>query len=476
MEQKQYRAYSIGNLDSIPEVGKLSGSFLERMRAVATVLPFRTNNYVTEELIDWSKIPADPIFQLTFPQPGMLHEDDIKAIESLIRQGASRERIDREVWRIRRKMNPHPAGQLKLNVPREGGETFHGMQHKYDETLLFFPSQGQTCHAYCTYCFRWAQFIGMEELRMASMETKPLIRYLNSHPEVTDLLITGGDPMFMRSTLLRRYIEPILKARPGGLKTIRIGTKSLSYWPYRFTTDKDSEDVLTLFREVVNAGFHLAVMAHFTHIRELSTEAVASAIGAIQRTGAVIRCQSPVVRHINDSADMWARMWQEEVEMGMVPYYMFIPRDTGPRDYFNIPLERALKLFSDAYRQVSGLARTVRGPSMSAKPGKILVDGISRIGGKKYFVLKVIQGRNASWVNRVFFAEYDPEASWISELHPAFGERRFFFEEGNIYGGALHKPVRNVAVDVKPEMELSSPAAPFRNPRFKNPECKESNN
>lgn len=446
MSEKRYKPYSIAQFDSIEELRTLPPERIAAMKAVAAVLPFRTSNYVVEELIDWNNIPEDPMFQLTFPQPDMLHPDDLEKIGSLMREGAPEDALNREVLRIRNRMNPQPAGQLELNVPREHGETFRGMQHKYDETVLFFPKQGQTCHAFCTYCFRWAQFIGVEELQMASREVEPLIRYLNNHPEVTDLLITGGDPLFMTAKLLRRYIEPILEARPGNLSTIRIGTKSLAYWPYRFISDKDSGDLLSLFGEITGAGYHLSIMAHFTHLRELSTEAVEKAIKAVQGSGAVIRCQSPLVRRINDDADMWAAMWVRQVSLGMVPYYMFIARDTGPRNYFEVPLERALSIFSDAYRQVSGLARTVRGPSMSARPGKILVDGVTEINGQKYFVLKVIQGRDAAWVNRIFHAEYDPEASWIDDLAPAFGRQRFFFEK---------ERTRSAALEVKTEAAIS---------------------
>ncbi len=455
MNGKHYKPYSIANFDSIEELHALPAEQIDQMRAVATVLPFRTNNYIVEELIDWSNIPEDPIFQLTFPQPAMLHDRDLQKISTLLKNGAPEETIRREKIRIQKSMNPQPAGQLQLNVPREEDEVFHGMQHKYDETVLFFPKQGQTCHAFCTYCFRWAQFIGIEELKMATPEVEPLIRYLDKHPEVTDLLITGGDPLFMTSALLRRYIEPILKARPGKLKTIRIGTKALAYWPYRFLTDRDSEDLIRLFGDIVEAGYHLSIMAHFTHLRELSTGAAEQAIKTINGTGAVIRCQSPLIRHINDDPDMWARMWVKQVSFGMIPYYMFIARDTGPKDYFDVPLEKALRIFSDAYRQVSGLARTVRGPSMSTKPGKILVDGITEIEGKKYFVLKVIQGREASWVNRIFHAGFDKDASWLDDLKPAFGKERFFFEKKAFPRNdeAIH--IRNAAMEVKTEVSVS---------------------
>jgi hypothetical protein len=135
-----------------------------------------------------------------------------------------------------------------------------------------------------------------------------------------------------------------------------------------------------------------------------------------------------MARHVNDDSDTWAEMWLEQARHGVVPYYVFVPRDTGPKHYFEIPLARALRIFSDAYARVSGLGRTVRGPSMSATPGKVLVDGIAEIGGEKVFVLKMIQGRDPSWANRVFFARFDSQAHWLNELEPAFGEREFFYE------------------------------------------------
>jgi hypothetical protein len=107
--------------------------------------------------------------------------------------------------------------------------------------------------------------------------------------------------------------------------------------------------------------------------------------------------------------------------MGMVPYYMFVERDTGPQGYFAVPLARAAEVFRDAYSSVSGLCRTVRGPSMSATPGKVCVDGVAEIAGQKVFVLHMIQARDPSLVGRPFFARFDPQAVWLTDLQPAFG-------------------------------------------------------
>ena len=123
-------------------------------------------------------------------------------------------------------------------------------------------------------------------------------------------------------------------------------------------------------------------------------------------------------------------MWSRQVRLGAVPYYMFVERDTGAKKYFELPLARAYKIFNGAYTRVSGLARTVRGPSMSATPGKVVVEGVSNVAGEKVFVLKFLQGRDPNWVGKPFFAKFDPRATWLDDLEPAFGEPEFFFEAG----------------------------------------------
>lgn len=138
--------------------------------------------------------------------------------------------------------------------------------------------------------------------------------------------------------------------------------------------------------------------------------------------------QAPLVRHVNDDAAVWAGMWRTGVRLGLVPYYMFVERDTGPRNYFEVPLARAYQIYREAIQRVSGLARTARGPSMSATPGKVRVLGVQTVGGEKVFLLDFLQARNPLWVGRPFFARFDPRATWFDELVPAFGESHFFFD------------------------------------------------
>ncbi len=447
----RYQAIGRHNVTTVPEWMRLEPDLRSAVEVVAQVLPFRTNRYLMENLIDWSRVPDDPIFQLVFPQRGMLATDQYREVERRLRNGDSKDSLDREIHRIRLDLNPHPAGQVTHNVPMLDGRRLWGLQHKYRETVLFFPSQGQTCHAYCTYCFRWAQFVGKGGLKFASKDTTDLVAYLKVHPEVTDVLITGGDPMIMGTRQLRKYIEPLLVPELEHVQNIRIGTKSVASWPHRFVSDADADDCLRLFEEVVAAGRQLAIMGHYSHPVELEPEVAREAIRRIRGTGAQIRMQAPLIKHVNDDPEAWASLWRTGVRLGLIPYYMFVERDTGARKYFEVPLVRAYEIYREAYSSVSGLARSAQGPSMSAFPGKVRVVGVITLRDilhgtaiaalraaaghgsginpdEPMLVCDFIQARDPALVGTLFFAAFDPEAAWFDELRPAFGEERFPFE------------------------------------------------
>ena len=109
--------------------------------------------------------------------------------------------------------------------------------------------------------------------------------------------------MIMKTKSLAQYLEPLTD--PDYLphvKNIRIGTRSLSFWPQRFTTDADADELITLMRRVREEGKrHVAIMAHLGHPRELSTDKFKDAVNRIQKEAyATIRSQSPIMRGIND--------------------------------------------------------------------------------------------------------------------------------------------------------------------------------
>jgi KamA family protein len=426
----KFKPYTRQTIRQAPQWELLTPEQQEAVQVVSHVLPFRTNQYVLDQLIDWDNIPDDPIYRLVFPHRDMLPAHEYWQLRDLVLVKQDEAAAQQLVRQIRLRMNPHPAGQLTHNVPRVNDAPLRGLQHKYKETVLFFPSAGQTCHAYCTFCFRWPQFVGMDDLKFDARETTQLVEYLKAHPEVTDVLITGGDPMIMNTRSMEEIISPLLAPGLEHIQNIRVGTKSVAYWPQRYVSDRDADDLLRLFERVVAAGKNMAIMGHYNHAVELRQEVAQQAVKRIVGTGATLRMQGPLIRHINEDPASWAELWRTGVRLGAIPYYMFVERDTGPREYFQLPLARAHEVFQQAYQMVSGLARTVRGPSMSAFPGKVVIDGVAQVGGEKVFALQFLQARNADWVRKPFYAKYDPTATWFDQLRPAFGREKFFFEEG----------------------------------------------
>jgi KamA family protein len=412
----RYLAIGADALFRLPQANRLPAETRQALAVVSKVLPFRVNTHVTSNLIDWDNVPDDPIFRLVFPAVEMLTKDDFDRMRKLVEAKASPAEIAVAAAAIRSNLNPHPSGQREHNVPELDGEPVQGFQHKYRETLLYFPARGQTCHAYCTFCFRWAQFVGDTSLKFASKEAQNLARYLESHREVSDVLFTGGDPMIMATHHLAEMIEPLLTAEFEHLQTFRIGTKSLTFWPQRFVTDSDADDFLRLVERITRMGRNVAIMVHVNHWRELDTPMAQRAIRRLRDAGAVLKSQGPLLRGINDSAEVWAKNWTEQVRQGIHPYYMFVERDTGPRQFFEVPLHEGLQIYRDAVSAVSGLARSARGPVMSADPGKVEVLEVEDRGDSMHFLLQFLQARDHGRVRRPFWAEGKKDATWVSQL------------------------------------------------------------
>lgn len=418
------RSYGLHNLDRMPYLDRLNQDQIHALGVVGQVLPFRVNQYVLDELIDWTRVPDDPLFRLTFLDRQMLTAEDFTRVENAWRTG------DRTILRatvddLRAALNPHPGGQQTANAVRLADELVSGLQHKYRETCLVFPPQGQTCFSYCTFCFRWPQFIGDNQLRIATRGHRSHLDYIAAHPEISDVLVTGGDPLIMKTSVLEQHLVPLTTINH--VRTIRVGTKALSFWPHRFLDD-DGDALMRLMERLTSAGKTVAIMAHLNHPRELQTDAVRTALTRLRNTGVGLWAQAPLLRHVNDTPTVWRDMWTLQVSLGITPYYMFMERDTGAHEYFAIPIAQAVDIFREAYSSVSGLARTVRGPVMSAWPGKVLVNGIADLSGERAFVMSFIQARDPDRIAKPFFAKWDPTATWFTDLQPASGADHFFLE------------------------------------------------
>lgn len=386
---------------------------------LSSVFHFKVNNYVLEHLIHWDSIPNDPIYKLIFPRKEMLSEIDYESLKLLHESGLEEKKLMPFIQRIKKKMFPE-VKQTETSLPKVDGKRIRGMYSNFETIVSLFPDpMAKTCHSYCSYCFRWIMFNNKEAQQNSSYkDPNEPVAYIKAHPEISDVLFTGADPLVLKAETLKKYIDPILDI--DSVKVIRISSKSLGWWPFRFTTDKDADALLDLFKYIQSRGKHLNFCAHFTHVRELEHTEVKKAIQKIRATGTVIRCQGPLVEGINDTAEDWSALWNAQIAFGMVPYYMFIEADHNSESCFRIPLAKALRIFQEAQKKTTGLARTVRGPVFMNDLNRVLLDGVTEVNGEKYFVLKSLQSppetNGEGKIKLIPFDEHTKDAGDLFEL------------------------------------------------------------
>jgi L-lysine 2,3-aminomutase len=286
---------------------------------------------------------------------------------------------------------------------------------------------------YCAYCYRWPQFVGIEELQFSLRDPDLLREFLRSNPGLRTAIFSGGDVETMSAANIKQWTD-ILKEFPN-IKVVRFGTKALSYWPYRFTTDSDAQQMLDVYRDLIPSGIQVEVMAHFTTPQELRTSAVRQAIRAIQSTGATIHNQFPLLRGVNDDSLVLAELALRCEELGIKQHYVFIDRPTGPHRFFAVPIAKALKIITDANALIkSGTAKFDMAPVMSTEPGKIWVKDLIEEGSEKYLRLKFVQARNSEWEKVIGFSAVPKpglswdEVYWLDDLAPR-EKGSFFFED-----------------------------------------------
>ncbi len=416
----KYVAYTNQSFKRTHYYESLPAEEQETFDILSSVFHFKVNNYVCENLIDWLKVPDDPIYSFVFPRREMLSPADFTILKRLFDAGLPQEQLKVFVERIRRKMAPRHIS-AEGSLCRTDGEPIQGMYSNFPTIVSLFPDpMVKTCHAYCNYCFRWIMFNNPEVQNNSSYrDPETPVDWLKANPLVSDALFTGADPLVLKADTLWKYIEPVLKVET--VKVIRLSSKSLTWWPYRFTSDANADDLIRLFEKVVEQGRHLNFCAHITHPRELEHPEVEKAVRRIRNTGANIRTQAPIVKGVNDDPETWSRLWDQQIKLGMIPYYMFIEADHHPESCFRIPLARALEIFQEAQKVTTGLARTVRGPVFMYDLNRILLDGTVEFQGEKYFVLKTLQSPPGTHSEaQIKMVPYDEHRKELGDLFALF--------------------------------------------------------
>lgn len=393
----------------------------------------------TLNAIDWSNFATDSIFQLTFPQPGMVDAETTKRYVD----ASSEEQRKQIVEEHRRRTNPHD-GKQQLNKPwyetDEGKlEIIEGSQHKYPQVHLIFDKTTQSCFSFCTYCFRHAQVRGDEDM-FIQYETKPVHEYIKRHKEITDILITGGDAGYMPFERLEEYLLPVIEdPELSHIKTVRLGTRVLTYYPEMILT-KEYEKILKLFRKLIDNGIQVAYMSHFSTPRELLNISTIAAVRRLKDCGLTLKSQSPVMNHISlfkdengktdvdRSAQNWIDLGNVFSMLGIGFHSMYCPRPTGEHHYFSTPLAEMNQVFQKVYRELPSISRPSRYITMTSSAGKTSLLGVTEVKGEKLFVLKFNESRNMEWMDQVYLAKYDEKQTVIERLEP-YGSGKYFYED-----------------------------------------------
>ena len=357
------RVRYVRRIDQIPQIPP---ELAARLGPVAKRYVFRANNYYLG-LIDWND-ENDPIRQLIIPREEELTD-----------------------WG-------------RLDASNEAAITpVRGVQHKYTDTVLLLCNE--VCGAYCRYCFRKRLF--MDENDEVTKDISEGLRYIAEHPEVTNVLLTGGDPLLMSTRRLIEIFEAIREF--DHVKIIRIGSKMPAFDPWRVQND---QALLAAFRKYSTPGKRIYLMAHFDHPRELTEPAVAG-IDACIRNGVVCVNQCPLIKGINDDPATLAELYSRLSYIGCPPYYLFQGRPTAGNEPYEVPIVRGWEIFQAALRDGSGLARRARF-CMSHETGKVEILAVD----DAFIYLRYHQAKDPADLGRFFIRRRNDDAYWLDQLEP----------------------------------------------------------
>ncbi|TLS49998.1 KamA family radical SAM protein [Paenibacillus antri] len=348
---------------SIDQIKGLSIEEKEQLKEVTNSYVFRANDYYLN-LIDWVD-PDDPIRRLIIPS---LHE-----LKEYGRWDASDE---------------------------EDNYVVPGCQHKYQTTALLLVSN--VCGAYCRYCFRKRLFQTGQDETITDIE--PAIQYIQNHPSISNVLLTGGDPLTLSTSRLRFILQQL--SGLSHVQIIRIGTKMPVFNPMRFTEDSELQ---AAFNETMNQGKKIYVVMHINHPREITEQAM-KGFYAIHQTGAVMVNQTPILKGINDDPEVLAELLDKLTYAGVAPYYFFVNRPVIGNADFVLPLKIIYDIVESAKSKTSGLGKRVR-LVMSHSTGKIEILGIT--DGQIY--LKYHQSKSGEY-GKMIALPCPETAAWYDDL------------------------------------------------------------
>jgi KamA family protein len=354
-------------ITKLDQLDALSDRDKQRLSEVAERFVFRTNEYYLS-LVDWSN-PNDPIRRLIVP-----------------------DEMELEDWG-------------RLDASSEADYTVvPGLEHKYRSTALMLVND--VCGSYCRFCFRKRLF--MDDNDEVVKDVRRGIAYIRRHEEITNVLLSGGDPLIMSTRKLERIIRRLRDI--DHLKIIRIGTKMPVFNPYRITNDRA---LLEMIEKYSTFEKRIYIMAHINHPVELTDVAV-EGLGMLQKAGAVTVNQTPLIAGVNDDPVVLSELFNKLSYIGVPPYYVFQCRPTQGNRIFSVPVERSYEIFEEARANSSGLAKRAR-LVMSHATGKVETVGLT----DSHIFFKYVRAHRDSDNSRFLIFERNPNAYWLDDYEEA---------------------------------------------------------
>jgi len=352
---------------NVRKLEQLSSEERKAITPVAERYKFRANDYYLG-LINWDD-PDDPIRRLIIPQ--------VEELETFGRLDASNE-------------------DSNYAVP--------GCQHKYSDTALLLCNE--VCGAYCRFCFRKRLF--QNENHEVVYDVSPGIKYIAGTPEITNVLLTGGDPLLLKTNQLESILRRIREI--DHVNIIRIGSKIPAFNPYRII---DDPELPALLSHHSTRNKRIYVMCHFNHPREL-TEPARLGLDLLMKAGVMTVNQSPIINGINCKPETLAELMRELSFIGVPPYYFFQCRPTEGNLPFDVPLVRSYEVLEEAKRRISGLAKRTRFV-MSHELGKIEMVGLTA----RHIYLRFHRARHPKNEGKFMIFHRNDDAFWLDDLVPA---------------------------------------------------------
>lgn len=276
-----------------------------------------------------------------------------------------------------------------------------GLQHKYQQTALLLVTD--KCFSYCRFCFR-KRFVGRVSDEIA-VDYPAIGRYVASHPEITNLLISGGDPFVLTTDQLHGILDHLLPIPH--LRSIRIGTKAIVHHPARF----EDPGIPALFSRIRQAGKTPLVISHIDHFAEISEE-TEQRVRELQAIGVQFLNQTVLLNRVNDQAEILIETFRRLHCLGVRPYYLFQARPVRQGSHFQIPFFRGVPMVQDAQRRLGGIEKTFRF-IMSHKTGKI---EILDLGDDRRLYMRYHQCSDVAKIGRVFSRPCREADCWLDDL------------------------------------------------------------